>query len=42
MGGGEAETESLILRRAEGRGRDRKSNFEAYSARIVSGWVVLV
>ena len=41
MGGGEAETENLILLEGKRRGRDRKPDFVAFSARIVSGWVVM-
>ena len=38
--GGEAEIKSLIMQ-GEGRGRDRKPNFVAFSARIVRGLVVV-
>ena len=40
--GGEAETKSLIMWGGRGKDRDRKLNFVACSAQIVSGWVVVV
>ena len=42
MGEGEVETVSLILYGGKGRGTDRKPNFVACSARIVSGWMLVV
>ena len=45
--GGQAETRSLTVNGVRavgwaGRGRDRKPNFVACSARIVCGWLVVV
>ena len=42
MGEGEVETVSLILYGGKGRGTGRKPNFVACSARIVSGWMLVV
>ena len=41
MAGGEAETENLILYDGKRRVRNRKPDFVACSARIVSRWVVM-
>ena len=38
---GGPETKSLIMQGGRGRDRGTKFNFVAFSARIVSGWVVV-